>query len=91
MGVLPSLEYEERTAHLDPGDVLILYTDGIVEASDNAGRFFGRGRLAEAARAARHEPAEQMGEWIEAAVAQFVAGAPQSDDLTLVIVRRLPQ
>jgi sigma-B regulation protein RsbU (phosphoserine phosphatase) len=91
MGVLPSLEYEERTAHLDPGDVLLLYTDGIVEASDNAGRLFGRERLAEAARAARHEPALTLGERIEAAVALFVDGAPQSDDLTLVIVRRLPQ
>jgi serine phosphatase RsbU (regulator of sigma subunit)/putative methionine-R-sulfoxide reductase with GAF domain len=88
IGVLPDLEFEERTAHLDPGDALILYTDGIPEATDGEGRMFGRKRLAEVARTYRHEPAEKLGESIEAAVAEFVAGAPQSDDLTLVVVKR---
>ncbi|HNS51935.1 MAG TPA: GAF domain-containing protein [Anaerolineae bacterium] len=91
MGVLPNLEYEERTVCMEPGDALVLYTDGIIEAPGEGRALFGRVRLADAARAARHQPAAQMGESIEAAVAQFTAGAPQTDDLTLVIVRRLPQ
>lgn len=90
MGVLPNQDYEERTALLEPGDALVLYTDGIIEAAGEEGALFGRRRLAEAARAARHESAARLGESIEASVAEFVAGAPQSDDLTVVIVRRLP-
>ena len=91
MGVLPDLEYEERTVRMEPGDALVLYTDGVIEAPGEGRTFFGRGRLAEAAHAARHQTAAQMGESIEAAVAQFTAGALASDDLTLVVIRRLPQ
>jgi serine phosphatase RsbU (regulator of sigma subunit)/signal transduction protein with GAF and PtsI domain len=91
MGVLPDLEYEERTVRMEPGDTLVLYTDGVIEAPGEGRTFFGRGRLAEAARAARHQTAAQMGESIEAAVAHFTAGALASDDLTLVVIRRLPQ
>jgi serine phosphatase RsbU (regulator of sigma subunit)/putative methionine-R-sulfoxide reductase with GAF domain len=90
MGVLPDLEYVEGTSHVAPGDALILYTDGIPEASDGAGHMFGRKRLADVARMHRHEPANKLGDAIEAAVRQFVADAPQSDDLTLVVVKRQP-
>jgi sigma-B regulation protein RsbU (phosphoserine phosphatase) len=88
MGVLPDVDYAQESRRLGPGDVLILYTDGIPEATDGEGRMFGRTRLAEVAQACRNEPVGSLGDSIEAAVQQFVAGAPQSDDLTLVVVKR---
>jgi sigma-B regulation protein RsbU (phosphoserine phosphatase) len=88
MGVLPDEQYEEASSRIEPGDALILYTDGIPEAADGEGHMFGRKRLADVAQAHRHEPAERLGDSIEAAVREFVSGAPQSDDLTMVVLKR---
>jgi sigma-B regulation protein RsbU (phosphoserine phosphatase) len=88
MGVLADEEYEEGSSCIEFGDALILYTDGIPEAADGEGRMFGRKRLADVARDHRHEPAERLGDSIEAAVREFVSGAPQSDDLTMVVLKR---
>jgi sigma-B regulation protein RsbU (phosphoserine phosphatase) len=88
LGVLPGIEIEERTARLDPGDALILYTDGIVEASDREWRMFGWERLREVARAHRTEPAEELAGAIDDAVDRFAGDAPQFDDFTLVVVKR---
>ena len=91
LGVLPDIDLEERTARLDPGDTLILYTDGVIEASDAEREMFGKERLIDVVRGARTRSAEELAEAINEAIAAFVGGAPQFDDLTLLVAKRSPE
>ncbi|MCL7454140.1 MAG: GAF domain-containing protein [Anaerolineae bacterium] len=88
LGILEQVEFEQHRARLEPGDSLILYTDGITEASNEQREMFGRGRLAETVRQFRHESADGLLSAIDKAVAEHVGDFPQSDDFTLVIARR---
>jgi serine phosphatase RsbU (regulator of sigma subunit) len=88
MGVLPDPGYHEKTTHLDPGDILVLYTDGVVEASNAAEEQFGRRRLAHVTQEYRTAEAGELAAQIDAAVALFVGDAPRADDLTLVVLKR---
>jgi serine phosphatase RsbU (regulator of sigma subunit)/signal transduction protein with GAF and PtsI domain len=90
MGVLRDIEYEDQDVHLEPGDLLLLYTDGIVEASGGGRQMFGRERLREVASKNRAESAAGLAECISGAVDAFVGDAPQFDDLTLVVAKRVP-
>jgi sigma-B regulation protein RsbU (phosphoserine phosphatase) len=89
LGLLPMAPYREMRVRLDPGDVLALYSDGVTEADNTAGEEFGEQRLIEALRRNRAEPAETILQAVRAALAEFTAKAPQADDITLVIARRL--
>ncbi len=89
LAVLPGIEFEERTARLDPGDALVLYTDGVIEASDARQRMFGRERLMEVLRAHPTGSAEELAETIDQVIIAFVGDAPQFDDFTLVVAKRL--
>ena len=88
VGFLPDVAFEERECALAPGEALLLYTDGVVEAPDGAGEQFGEERLAERATAARGESAEQLVAAIVAAVDGYTGGGNQHDDVTLVALRR---
>jgi len=90
MGVLPDVVFEERRVQVEPGDLLVFYTDGVTDAMDGGHRTFGRDRLAEIVRAHRHRPAVDVAAAIEEAVDSFAGGAAQYDDLTLLIARRGP-
>jgi serine phosphatase RsbU (regulator of sigma subunit)/putative methionine-R-sulfoxide reductase with GAF domain len=88
LGVLPDAAFEETSAHLEPGDVLVLYTDGVTDASDPAFQRFGRDRLKQVANAHRHLAADELVEVIAEAIAAFVGDAAQFDDITLVVAKR---
>ena len=90
IGILPSIEYQEYHAALEVGDTLVIYSDGITEAADASDDEFETDRLAEAVRKARHLPATQIVEAIRQAVLTHAAGAPQSDDITIIVARRVP-
>jgi serine phosphatase RsbU (regulator of sigma subunit)/putative methionine-R-sulfoxide reductase with GAF domain len=87
MGILPDVHFEERRVHLNPGDVLVCYTDGVTDAMDGEHRTFGRERLAGVVQAHRHRPAADLALAIEEAVDAFAHGAAQFDDLTLLIAK----
>jgi serine phosphatase RsbU (regulator of sigma subunit) len=89
LGLLPMAPYGEMQARLDPGDILALYSDGVTEANNTADEEFGEERLIEALRRHRAEPAETIVQAVRTALAEFTAGAPQADDITLVIAKRL--
>lgn len=83
VGMFQSWEYQEGCVMLNPGDVLVAYTDGIVEAQDVARDDFGVGRLVEATSAAT---ASEISAEIWESVDRFAAGTKQRDDMTLLVL-----
>lgn len=89
LGIMEGITYVPRSTVLASGDVLLLYTDGVTEAENAKSAQFGVQRLENALLEARGQPARSLGENIIRRLAEFVKGAPQSDDITFVtIVRR---
>ena len=87
IGAVPDAAYDAGTAVLEPGDVLVLYTDGITEAENPAQEMFGEDRLREAIVGARMLSAAAIVAAILESVQAFSGSAPQSDDITLMVVR----
>jgi sigma-B regulation protein RsbU (phosphoserine phosphatase) len=79
-----------ESATIGPGDLLVLYTDGVSEAQNGRGELFELARLLEAARAAPANDALAAQNAILAAVDRFVGDAPQGDDITLLVAARTP-
>ena len=88
LGILDGGTWQQRTAHLAPGDVLLLYTDGITEAQNAQGAFFDEDRLLEVVRASAGRSALDIQNGLIAQVDAFVGDAPQFDDITLMVVVR---
>ena len=88
MGIFGDLEWEVGTARIDPGDTLLLYTDGINEAQNIDEQFFGYERLLEVTRSKLHQNAADMHAAIIDSVQTFVGSAPQFDDITLMVLKR---
>jgi sigma-B regulation protein RsbU (phosphoserine phosphatase) len=88
LGVMEGMVFSHSTVQLAPGDTLLVYTDGVTEAFDPAGEEFTAARLP--ALYAGHPPADPRAavETVVAAVDAHAAGAPQSDDITCVALRR---
>lgn len=88
MGVVGDAAWEEQHLQLSPGDTLLLYTDGVLDAQGADEQAFGLERLLAAARAHGQGPASGLQEAILSAIHRFVGSAPRFDDLTLVILAR---
>lgn len=88
LGYLPLFDYKEESEFLGPGDMIYLYTDGITEAARADGVFFSEERMKEVL--GNHGgDAQRVAGAMLLAVDDFVRGAPQSDDLTLLCIRYL--
>jgi len=72
---------------LEPGDILLLYTDGITEAINQQGTFWGEDRLADIIRQNANSSAEQLIQKILQALKDHMDGSPLADDVTLMISR----
>jgi serine phosphatase RsbU (regulator of sigma subunit) len=90
LGIFEDIPWERGDVQLAPGDVLVLYSDGIPEAQDRQGSFFGEERLLEIVQASRGCSALDVREALLAQVRQFVGDAPQYDDITLMVLVREP-
>jgi phosphoserine phosphatase RsbU/P len=88
VGITPAGDYREGWVHLDPGDVLLIYSDGASESLDEKGEEFGEARLIEIVQRNRTRTAAGIRDRIEEALTRFVGKAKAVDDLTLVIVKR---
>ncbi len=88
LGILSDVRFEEHSAYLEPGDTLVLFTDGITDASDVGKQMFGLDRLRQVVSSHRHESASGMARAIDDAVLRFVGDAAQFDDFTLVVAKR---
>jgi sigma-B regulation protein RsbU (phosphoserine phosphatase) len=85
VGMVPGISFGEEERQLAPGDRVVLYTDGVTEAQDAAGDFFGKQRLRDAVLAASGLDCTGMHDAIRQALKDFTGGAEQSDDITLVV------
>ena len=88
LGVLEEINYVPRSIALAPGDMLLLYTDGVTEAETSQSAQFGMKRLEAAILEQRGQSARSVVEHVIKRVAEFAKGAPQSDDITCVAVVR---
>ncbi len=93
VGMVPDAMFAEaiadRVEPFRPGDVFVLYTDGLTEAPNAEGKEFSGARLADTLRACYGQPPRELNSRILDALARFVGGTPQRDDFTLVTVRRV--
>jgi phosphoserine phosphatase RsbU/P len=90
IGMLYPVPYVAATVPLEPGDLLVAYTDGISEAMNGADEEWGEERLQAVAAGSRELDADALVTRIFAAADAFVAGAKQHDDMTLVVARVQP-
>jgi len=89
LGLLPpGLPYDETRLTIEPGDCVLLYSDGVVDAQNADGEEFGDERLLTTVRAAFHEASEAIVERVIDAIDRFAGATPQFDDITLLVLRR---
>jgi sigma-B regulation protein RsbU (phosphoserine phosphatase) len=88
LGIFGDKTWEQGVVKLAPGDVLVLYTDGIPEAQNAQGEFLGGDRLLETVRTNLGCPAREIQDAILADVRRFAGDTPQSDDIALAVLLR---
>ena len=88
LGIKPDAEYREGRTQLQPGDVLVIYSDGVTEAVSPTGEEFGPTRLYEVVSRNVEASAAGIRDRIESSLTKFAQGTSAADDITLVIVKR---
>src|SRR5579883_891216 len=88
LGILPVIEYPQQQATLGKGDLLVIYSDGVTEATDTAENEYGEERLIDLVKQRRGDSAEGIVKAVTESVSRFAAGAPQADDITLIVAKR---
>jgi serine phosphatase RsbU (regulator of sigma subunit)/transcriptional regulator with GAF, ATPase, and Fis domain len=88
LGVVLGVDLEQRESRMAPGDLLLLYTDGVTDALNSSTEEFGLDRLCAVVKAHQTESAADIVRSINQAVDEFVGDTPQFDDLTLMILKR---
>ena len=89
LGILPIAPYSEIYAHLERGDMIVMYSDGVTEANNPNFEEFGEDRFIDVLKENRSKPAAGIIDAVNKALSEFAAGAPQADDITLVVAKRL--
>ncbi|MEQ1907878.1 MAG: PP2C family protein-serine/threonine phosphatase [Vicinamibacterales bacterium] len=89
LGMMPDVTFEDQRVAIGRGDLLVVYSDGVSEAMNEAGEFFGDDRLHALAAETRVMASPDAGRHILDGLAAFVGEAEQSDDVSLMVLRRL--
>lgn len=89
LGMLEEFPFEEEEVPMSPGDLLVVYSDGVTEAWNTDEVEFGEQRLAEVLRQYHDKTASELIDGVIAAVKSHTGSAPQADDITLVVLKRL--
>jgi serine phosphatase RsbU (regulator of sigma subunit) len=87
IGMFPQAVYEEAKVDLQPGDVLVAFTDGVTEALSPGEEEFGEERLKELLRRVAHLPVEEMSAKISRELREWISNAAQYDDLTFIVMK----
>ncbi len=91
LGIMANADFREGQTRLHPGDVLVIYSDGVSEAVNPKGEEFGPTRLYETVARNLDASAAGIRDRIESALTKFCQGTPAADDITLVICKRLAE
>jgi sigma-B regulation protein RsbU (phosphoserine phosphatase) len=89
LGIVAMAPYAEQRVVLAPGEMLVVYSDGVTEATNANYDEFGEERFIEVLWRNRLQSAEVIADAVTAALTEFAAGAPPADDITLVVAKRL--
>jgi sigma-B regulation protein RsbU (phosphoserine phosphatase) len=88
LGIVPQPQFEQLSLTMRPGDVLLLYTDGVTEAMNAQRELFGDDRLAAVLRANHRRGPQEILDAVLAEVTAFAGGQSQADDITMVVIKR---
>lgn len=88
LGVVDETDYTEESISIEKDDLLLLYTDGITEAMNHDDKEYGLERLVALVKEHSEKPADQISELILTEIKHHVGGASQSDDITLMLIKR---
>jgi serine phosphatase RsbU (regulator of sigma subunit) len=89
LGILPGMVYKAARAKLEPGDLLVMYTDGVTEAVNTSDVDFGEDHLRQLIEKMRTRPVAEIVDAVHTAVKEHAVGMPQFDDITIVVLRKL--
>jgi serine phosphatase RsbU (regulator of sigma subunit)/pSer/pThr/pTyr-binding forkhead associated (FHA) protein len=89
LGILPMAKYEQKVCHLEVGDVIVMFSDGVTEAcGPDSEDEFGEARLGKILKEFQSCPAQTICEKVQQRLTEWMGAAPPADDITLVIARR---
>ena len=89
LGILPFSDFDQKTVEIEPGDIIVLYSDGVTEQfAPDKDEEFGEERLGQVVEQNRNVPVSELVSIIKDAVTAFTHNAPAADDFTLLIARR---
>ncbi len=91
LGIMEDIEFQNNSHVLAPGEIIMMYTDGVTEASNNNGEEFDFSRLIEVFKQHPDISPEQLTKNLVSEIKRFVAGAPQSDDITTLCLKYKPE
>jgi len=89
LGLFPKMTYETQTFQLESGDLLAIYSDGVPEANNAAEEEFSMERFVSALKANKDRPSSEIVNSVIKEIDAFVGDAPQFDDITLMVMKRL--
>ena len=89
LGLFRGMTYEEQAFQLDPGDLLAIYSDGVPEANNTSEEEFSTERFIDVLKTHRERPSNEIVETVIREIDGFVGSAPQFDDITLMVIKRL--
>ena len=88
LGAIEGMTFKNESLRLNPGDALVMFTDGVTEAENKDHEQFGEARLESALAELKGAESKQIVDTVNAKVKEFVAGAAQGDDITQLVIRR---
>ena len=89
VGAIDGINYQEEHLVLEQGDALVMFTDGVNEAMNTSFEEFGDERLVNTLEGVTKLSCQEINDAVKADVATFTSGAEQSDDITLLTIKRL--
>jgi len=87
LGLFPNAAYDEINVTTEPGDVILLFSDGILDAENALGEMYGQERLTELLFARRELPAQEIADAILSDVARFLGDQDHFDDETVIVLK----
>ena len=88
LGVMEDASWQQKIVRFSPGDILLLYTDGVTEAENQYGNFYGEQRILEVLRSHRDQKAQAIQNALLDDVRKFTGNAPKTDDIAIMVVAR---